>query len=1079
MEQNAMTTFMKLFKYLATLFLLFFVLPTHAQFYNGSKVSFGKNRVQHQHFNWMYYRTEKFDVYYYPTSQDLAEYTAYRVTEQLGQMQRWLSFHTSKKILFVVYNTEGDFRESNFNFDNDDFYNQGGVTNIYGTKIYLYFDGNHNHFDNMIRSGLMEVMARLIVEGESVASNIGSETMMSIPNWFYSGLSSFVGNNWDSEIDAYVKDGILTQKYLKTENLSAKDAMYAGHSFWKFVQDRFGANVIPNILYAVRALRSCDKGFYYVTGVPMKQLMTEWFRHYYVIYKKETKDKKPEGEQLLKRFNKNREYQHFAYSPDGKSYAYVTNEAGQIKIWLKNEKQKKPKVIFKHYKKVEDAPDLTYPNLAWHPTGDLLGFTLEDKGLCYYYPYLIQEGKMEKRIPISVEKITSWSYAPDGRMVAFSGFKQGQSDIYLFSLQSRSVQNLTNDIYDDYQPVFLGNQSKIVFSSNRPVDSVQVKDRFYEANFQKKYDLFMYDYGKKDPNLLRVTHKPYSDETDVVVLNEREILFVSDENGIKNRYIAVFDSVISRIDTAVHYAYIANSFPLSDNGYSILGYDLNRETNEITDIIQYKGVKRFITSPLQTKPLKQSGLSHFQAANIEMQNKVDSARKIIAKNEIRKRHGFFQVYASDLAKQEVEKDTVITQKATDGVAKVEDKLRYVAPRARYYNTQFTLNKLITQADFSFLNTSYQQYAGGTSPIYLNTGINALFMLGITDVFEDYRLSAGFRLSFDLNSNEFMLSYEDLSKRIDKQVVFYRQSLTSSLYDGVVKQRSNSIFFILKYPFHKYSALRFTLTARYENLIVGVLDDRTLEQKDESRFWGGAKLEYIFDSSKDLYTNLWRGTKFKMFAEYEHKIAKDQLNLLVVGFDYRKSVRLFKNVTWVNRLAGSTNLGSGRLVYFMGGVDSWVGAKFDTDINVDQTKNYTYQTLATNMRGFKQNIRNGTSFMVLNSELRFPIVQLMTGRMNTYNFWHSIQLLVFGDLGTAWTGVNPYSEENSLYSRTIQSGSMIAIVKRDVDPLVLGFGAGLRASLAGYFLRFDYAWGLEDWRILDKNGQFMFSIGFDF
>lgn len=1078
MGRKTKTTFTSILKRTFVLVFIFGSLAVQAQFYNGSQVSFGKNRVQYQQFHWMYYRTEQFDVYYYSTSKELAEYTAFKAAEYVDYMQRWLNFRSSKKLQFIVYNTEGDFKESNFAFDNDDFYNQGGVTNIYGTKIYLYFDGNHNHFDAMIKSGIMEVFGRLMIEGESVSSNIRSETLMSIPNWFYPGLSSFVGSGWNSEIDTYVKDGILTQRYLKTEKLSTRDAMYAGHSFWKFIQERFGANAIPNILHSVRNTRSASKGFYYVTGMTMEQLMKEWFRHYFVIYKKEVKDRRPEGEPLLTKAKARREYQHFAYSSDGKSFAYITNEAGQIKVWLKREEDKKPQVIFRHYKKVEDKPDLSYPMLAWHPSGDLLGFTLEDKGFCYYYPYLVQDRKLEKRIVIDVEKITSWSYSDDGRMILFSAFRTGQSDIYLFNLQSRSLQNLTNDIYDDFQPVFVDNQTKIIFSSNRNHDSLPAKEKFYEADFMKHYDLFMYDYAKKDPQLLRITFTPYADETDVIALPSGEILFLSDENGIRNRHKAIFERVISRIDTAIHYTYIARSFPVTNNGYSILGHSLNSETGDIADILQYKGKKQFLVSPLRTEPLPNNELSHFQKKRVEQQIKIDSSKVKITENKTKKRYGFYQVYESDLRKEEVIADTTVSS-ASDGVTTTKEVPGYSSPRSRYYNVQYTLNRLITQADFSFLNTSYQQYTGGDEPIYLNTGINALVMLGITDVFENYRWSAGFRLSFDFNSNEFMLSYEDLSRRLDQQLVFYRQSITSSLYDGVIRQRSNSIFYILKYPFHRFSALRFTLTGRYENMITGALSDRTLETADVNNFWGGAKLEYIFDSSKELYTNLWQGTKFKLFAEYEHLISKDQLNLMVIGFDYRKSVRLFKNVTWTNRLAGSTNIGSGRLVYFMGGMDNWVGAKFNTDITVDQTKNYTYQTLATNMRGFKQNIRNGTSFIVLNSELRFPIVQLMTGRMHTYNFWHSIQLLLFGDIGTAWTGINPYSDENSLYTRVIESGSMTAIVKRKVDPFVAGFGVGIRASLAGYFLRLDYAWGLEDWRILDNNGLFSFSIGFDF
>jgi hypothetical protein len=66
-----------------------------------------------------------------------------------------------------------------------------------------------------------------------------------------------------------------------------------------------------------------------------------------------------------------------------------------------------------------------------------------------------------------------------------------------------------------------------------------------------------------------------------------------------------------------------------------------------------------------------------------------------------------------------------------------------------------------------------------------------------------------------------------------------------------------------------------------------------------------------------------------------------------------------------------------------------------------------------------------------------------------------------------------------YTRWIDNGSFLIKINRHVDPWVQGFGMGLRGSLFGYFLRLDYAWGLEDYKIHKKNGMLMFSLGLDF
>ena len=1025
-------------------------LLSRAQFYNGSQISFGKNRVQHQNYNWQYMRAEQYDVYYYPTGKALAQYVYYKVPQVLSEIEEMLHYNSKRKLQLIVYNTQEDFRESNFAYDDDDFYNQGGVTNVYGTKIYIYFDGNRAHLDRMIRSGVMNVYAHWVVQGATVGSNMTYDYLMDVSNWYFSGLASYYGESWNSDVDAHVKDGILTQRYADFDDLSPRDATYAGHSFWKYIADTYGTEAIYKILYTTRATKSMSKGFTYATQVPYRTLLYNWYKYYCVMYYPDLERQMPKGNGIVNRPRAKREYTDFHFAPDGKSYAYVTNEAGQVRVWLKTENDRKPKCILKRFQKIEDNPDLTYPLLAWHPQEPILGMTFESKGHCYYYPYDVTNRKWQKRFLVDVEKITSWCYSDDGKMMLFSGFKNGQSDLFLYSFLSRSFQNLTNDFYDDYAPIFVRNQQQIVFSSNRPRDTILLKDEMMEATPQPTYNLFLYSFAQNDPALLRITDSELGNNYEARRVDRDRVVFLGDESGYVNQYVARFDSTISRIDTAIHYMSFATTHPLTDVGVSVLEHDFDMENQQTATVTLMNGAQNI----------------HIKDLDLDQNPKVDPSffhQKILLEKE------------REIAKNKP--DTLPTDSlAQDSLSKKEE---FYIPVGSGYRVQYSINKVITQADFSFLNTSYQQFEGGTSPIYLNTGFNALFMLGINDLFEDYRVTGGFRVGVNLNSYEFMLSYENLARRLDRQIVVYRQSITSNINGYVYKQRSNSLFYILKFPFNKINSVRLTLNGRYESNVIGALSDNTLQMPEERHLWAGVKLEYIFDSSKELYTNLWRGTKMKIFAEYNQRAEKETQNLLVVGLDARRSFKLYKNMTFAVRLAASANTGSARLVYYMGGVDNWINAKFDSDIWVDQSKNYAYQTLATNMRGFKQNIRNGTSFVLLSGELRVPVVQLIVGHKVSFNFLNSIQLNLFGDFGTAWTGLTPYSEENCLYTRYINSGPISVMVKRQVDPFVGGFGIGARCSLLGYFLRFDYAWGVEDFKIPNKKGMFLFSIGTDF
>jgi WD40 repeat protein len=1076
-----------------------FCLPqVHAQFYNGSRLTFGKNRVQYQHFNWQYYRTPRFDVYFYPTGEELARYTLHKAPELIDEIERKLNFSSTKKLQFIVYNTQSDFRESNFALDDDDFYNQGGVTNIYGTKVYLYFDGRHANLDKMIRGGIMNIYAHLLVEGASVRSNMASESMISVPAWYYSGLASFVGEDWNSDLDARVKDGILTGYYADLERLSPLDATRVGHSIWKFVNDQYGPQAITNILYATRSAKNYEKGFYHATGITFSQLILSWYRYYYVMYQKDMNRTMPEGIPLLTKSKRKREYANLTYSPDGQSFAYTTNEAGQIRVWLRTPTWKKPKCIFRRAFKTEDTPDLTFPLMAWHPSGKVLGINMEERGRCYYYPYLVDNRKWGTKILVDVEKITSWNYSNDGRQMIFSGFKNGQSDIFLFNFQARTIQNLTNDIYDDISPCFMPGQERVIFSSNRPHDTLPVKEHFYDARPMQGTDLFLYNLPASETSLFRLTRSPESLEKNILPVSNNQFIFLADDNGIYNRFLARVDSGISRVDTAVHYQYRSRVSPLTDNAYSLWEQALPLTEHEnVGEIILKNGKKQLLQHPLVLQPAEKTfpAMSAMQNSRNNSRQRNDLARGKEKTVASRPRHRFVQMRQSDRIapvpvtspRTEISQDTIsaVAQRKEPYPTKplpvnADTTAKYTPPIPRNYYIQYSVNKLVTQADFSFLNTSYQQYTGNESPIYLNPGFNALVMVGLNDLFENYRITGGIRLSFDLSSSEFMASYEDLSRRVDHQIAIYRQSIKSSTDNGyILKQHNNSVFYIIKYPFNKFNSLRFTLKGRYETFIYSALDDRSLQANNDQKVWTGAKVEYVHDSSKELFVNLWKGYKVKVFAEYDQQVYPDMKNLLVFGVDARASFALYRNMTWATRFAASTNFGSGRLIYYMGGIDNWMLAKFNTELSVNTNIPYAYQTLATNMRGFEQNIRNGPAFALVNTELRIPFVQLLSRRHLGSNILNSLQLLIFADAGTAWSGKTPYSEENSLYSRTIESGPVLAEIRRQVEPIVMGLGTGLRASIFGYFIRLDYAWGIEDWQISDKKGMFAFSLGLDF
>ena len=142
-------------------------------------------------------------------------------------------------------------------------------------------------------------------------------------------------------------------------------------------------------------------------------------------------------------------------------------------------------------------------------------------------------------------------------------------------------------------------------------------------------------------------------------------------------------------------------------------------------------------------------------------------------------------------------------------------------------------------------------------------------------------------------------------------------------------------------------------------------------------------------------------------------------------------------------------------------------------------NFTYQTLASNLRGFKQNIRNGNSYALLNTEIRIPVFRYFSRSTPRSAFLRNFQLVGFFDVGTAWQGFSPFEKDNPLNTVTLERPNNPVTVKVNFfrDPIVAGYGAGIRTMLFGYFLRLDYAWGVET-RVVQEPVLY-FSMGMDF
>ena len=1061
-------------KYTILLVLLMALMPmAQAQFYNGMDMPFGKNRVQWTDFHWSYYMNDNFDVYFYQGGNDLARYAQAYAKEQIPLLETRLNSRFSKKIQFIVFNSMGDFKQSNINLDEEENGNTGGITKIIGSKVILYFDGDYTHFEAQIREGIARLLFSQVMNGVSIGSQIRNSYRYDIPQWFQDGLVTYIANNWDSHKEAQLQRGIVSGNYKKINHLRDEDALIAGYSFWNFIDEKYGNKAFNDILTLAENTNNIKKALLYVTGKEYKKLIEEWYAFYKARY--ETIITYLPGDLMPLRYRKYRTFTQPNISPNGRYIAYVSNDEGKIRLWLEDLQSGKRQQLFKAGYHSDENIDTSFPLLAWHPNSEILSFILEKEGKIQLYNLDINSGKKASTYLFDFQKVSSFSYAHKSRKIVLAATRMGKPDIYVYNLFSNTLEQITNDYHTDLNPVFTFDDRQIVFSSNRDNDTLNVDDKISFQN--KQFDLYAYHYINKGALLQNLTRQRFSNNILPEPLKDGSLLYLNDTSGYYNLYQIRFDSAISHIDTIVHYRYFGKKEQLTDFSANIIDYSYQPRDHKAALLMADQHGEKFFMSPIlrggvltlnQMSPYAQKRL-----LNEWIQKEKDTLAEPISK------HRFSTSYRYSRRKKQVDgfmgSDSVQVVQVKGLTPKPQQ--RDTLQRPNNYYVELFADQLMSQIDFTSMNYSYQPFTGGTAPIYLNSGFNVFLGTKMKDLMEDYKIELGVKLNTSLTNNEYMLRFSGFSKRLDKSITLHRY-VTDNYSKFYYRTFTNEAFYTLSYPFSEILSLRGTAIYRNDHRVNLAIDNYSLADKDVYENWGGLRAELVFDNSKKIGTNLRVGARGKVFAEYHQKISKNTANLIVAGFDYRHYTRISRNFIWANRIAGSTSFGQQKLIYYMGGVDNWILASFDEGTPIDYTQNYAYQTLATNMRGFQQNIRNGNNFVVLNSELRFPVFSYFMNRPINMNFIKDFQVVAFGDLGTAWTGWNPYASTNSLFNTYITDGNLDITVTEMKEPLVGGVGVGLRTSIFGYFVRGDVAWGIEDGKISDRP-RFYVSFNLDF
>jgi hypothetical protein len=1115
---------------------VFIVLPAFAQ---SDQSQFGKNRVQYKNFNWRYYSSDNFDIYFYEEGQENALIAAKFLEKEFERITDIIGYAPYSKTKIFLYNSNKDLLQSNVGVGGKK-YTVGGQTDFVKSQVELAYPGTMSEFKDELVKKISEMLISDMMFGGSLTDMFQSAYLLSLPEWFIQGAARYIAEGWSIEMDDFIREQFQEDNNVKLSKLTGEEAALAGQSVWNFIAVRYGKSSISNILNLTRIIRNEESSIVNTLGIPYRLFLRQWASYYGEMAAQVSESYQfPQEENRVRRKNRRSySYNQVAFSPDGNYLAYSENYKGRYHVKIKNTKTGKIRTIHSSgYKVIDQDYDPEVPLLSWN-NNQTLGIVGFDKGRNYLWLYNIG-AKSKRAISLNrFNQVKSMDFNNNGRLAVMSADVNGQNDLFLYNPNRNTFQRITNDIYDDLHPRFIPNSDQIVFSSNRPEDSlyyanIPAKEVQLNNEIDDNFNIFIYSGDDTDSLLNRVTNT-ISKDIMPIPLDENTIYYLSDQRGIFNLYkYALQDSLFNQVsnfalsieDYDINFANNSLAFiMLSDEeDYVYLEEDFSLDNNIFTPKTQRQETiqARLISQRMQNNrtKLREQGLADSSAIvrpqGFEMDEMLQDTLIVDVPDSLGADNQILLPIPDSLQVSDdvVDTDNYSFESPVQDTLKVEgyidtDNYAFETPadipqdNVSTDNFRFEDGNTDSGIGNSFLaryrKLQRETRINGPFPyetrfsadnIVTSLTVDPLRRFGfniqvqMNDMLENHRFYGGIVQYTDLQSGNIYAEYEYLKNRVDLKARYER--------DGYLFNGERDIQKYTKNIFQVGAALPFNVTSRFElNPFYAntyFIDLSQISTSMESTFhYGGINAGFVFDNTLVTGLKNFEGTRLRAFFTHYQGLNDPGKSFSNIELDFRHYQKIYRDITFATRVFYGNFFGSNPQQYLLGGMGNWLFFQTDQQEENDPlqiTRNVDNSDIVftqfADLRGFNYNKFNGTDVLTFTAELRLPIVRFFYRGPIASNFFRNLEFVGFYDVGSSWTGNSPFSEENSLNTEVIEDGGPFrAEIKNFKNPWLQSYGAGVRTVLLGYYLKFDLAYPIEDNIVADRPRLFL-TLGYDF
>lgn len=1042
--------------------LLALLLTAGSMAFAQTNLSGGQNVPVQGHEQWKHVSTEHFDIHYGSSDAGIALLASRYAEEALWDVGRLLDLNSRSRFALYIFLTPDDLVRSNmYPFE---LTKSGGVTPVRTNTCAVLFPGTQREFQQRVRAEVMRMLMEDFYFGGGIQASIQNTVLLHLPQWYSEGLSAYVGEGWDYDDERWLSS--LERTHILNFALDGDEPIHrvTRKSIWYFIATQYGKEKLAEIFYMTRLTRSVEDGIVHVLGITLKTLTERWREFVLQRISENNNFREALADQAIRiRTGAQGRLLNFALNPVEPLVALQLEHNGHHRIGVYDlDKQSLRMTNIETGWKTDQFKRLDYVlPMTWSPDGQRLALVTLSKQGEQMKIWDRVTGKSESTsFQPNLERIFNMAWSYDGSQIVFSALRGGSIDLYRSTPGNASMAQLTNDLYDDLDPVWSQDGQRIYYASSRPNDSLDpAQASRYDVNTRA---LDIWEIAITGKELRQVSHSPLVDELPLRMLNSFELLVQTNQSGLWNlerRNVFIGDSVPqSNIANGLHQVGYSDSlivFSVPEKGRLVLYQAPTQQF--LHEVVALK-------SPLRMREDK-AALALTRASIAQVRK--DSIQRAMRDAELAK-----------AAKPDTNSKAVKYYVFDDETPKVQRNNNRTRPSV-------IRRELPTKPDFQALQIGNPRASGRewvTDRVTTQLLFDPIFRLGmrfearLRDQISDHQLAIGFQPYIDLHSSDAYVRYQNTAHRLDWNLGFTRSSRYLNKEDFTLRYNSNRIDAGVILPLTRFTSLSGGVNAVYlhrNNLALRIPSD-----VDGQELLTGGRIDLTYERVKRSGNYAQRGT-FATIGVQDAFSVKERYNRFVTtSFDVRRYFPV-QHFVLATRLSGAYSLGRTPQRFFTGGTEDWLFGNFNNRADfpiADNISDFHYMQYTSAIHGFRYNARNGSRYLIANAELRMPLARFFKSSLNS-NMLYNFELIPFFDLGTAWTVGNPFSQRNPIDTKEINSYPLTITVQTLKSPFIMGFGAGARVQVFGYSVRCDLGWGIDDYTLQKPKVQI--SLGKNF